>query len=60
MADIHVVDGLIYRDERQQFKLNLTWKDMVKKKKNTVANEHLTKPNSLCLNKISLYFGLVC
>jgi len=33
MADIRVVDGLICRDERQQFKLNLTWKDMIKIRK---------------------------
>jgi hypothetical protein len=33
MADIRVVDGLICRDERQQFKLILTWKDMMKIRK---------------------------
>jgi hypothetical protein len=60
MADIRVVDGLICRDERRQFKLNLTWQNMIKIGKNRVTNEHLTKPNSFCLNKISLYFGLVC
>jgi hypothetical protein len=28
MADIRVVDGLICGDERQQFKLKVTWKNM--------------------------------
>jgi hypothetical protein len=33
MADICVADGLICKDERQQFKLKVTWKDMNKIRK---------------------------
>ena len=33
MADMRVVDGWICRDERQQFELDLIWKDTIKIKK---------------------------